>query len=67
MERGGYVYIMTNKNNTTVYVGVTSDLLARVTEHREKKYSTGFTAKYNVSKLVYYEGFFSMQERSKLK
>ena len=51
-----YVYILTNKSNTVLYVGVTSDLERRVWEHKEKVYA-GFTSKYNVNKLVYYEDF----------
>ncbi len=51
-----YVYIMTNKNNRVLYTGITNDLKKRVYEHREK-YVNGFTKKYNVSKLVYYEIF----------
>ena len=49
-----YVYIMTNKNNTTFYVGVTNDLVRRVWEHKNKIHK-GFTARYNLNKLVYYE------------
>ena len=51
-----YVYFMTNKNNTTIYIGVTSNLVKRVYEHKTKKFK-GFTAKYNCDKLVYYEEF----------
>jgi putative endonuclease len=51
-----YVYIMTNKNNRVLYTGVTNDLLRRVWEHKEKLVD-GFTRKYNISKLVYYEVF----------
>lgn len=47
---------MTNVKNTVLYTGVTSDLVRRVYEHREKLVS-GFTKKYNVVKLVYYEAF----------
>ena len=47
---------MTNKNNRVLYTGVTNDLKRRVYEHKEK-FVEGFTKKYNVSKLVYYEVF----------
>ena len=47
---------MTNKVNTVIYTGVTSDLKKRVYEHKEKL-ADGFTKKYNVDKLVYYEIF----------
>ena len=47
---------MTNKNNKVLYTGITNDLKRRVYEHKEK-YVAGFTTKYNVSKLVYYEIF----------
>lgn len=53
----GFIYIITNKNNTTLYIGVTSNLPKRITEHKEKKYPTSFSAKYNLNKLVYYEAF----------
>ena len=49
-----FVYILTNAWNTVLYTGVTSDLKARVYHHREKLLP-GFTNRYNVSKLVYYE------------
>jgi putative endonuclease len=50
------VYILTNKLNTVVYTGVTSNLKRRVYEHK-KKIKSKFTARYNVNKLVYYEVF----------
>jgi putative endonuclease len=49
-----YVYILASKIGGTLYVGVTNDLVRRVYEHREKL-ADGFTKKYDVSKLVYYE------------
>jgi len=49
-----YVYIMTNKNNTVLYTGFTSDLKGRVYTHKEKIVD-GFTKRYNINKLVYYE------------
>ncbi len=54
MSKKGYVYIMTNKNNSVLYTGVTSDLIKRVYEHKNKLIE-GFTKKYNITKLVYYE------------
>ena len=51
-----YVYIITNKNNTTFYIGITGDLAKRVYEHRNKL-KLGFSSKYNINKLVYYETF----------
>ena len=48
------VYILTNRRNTVLYTGVTGELLRRVYQHREKLLP-GFTSRYNVSKLVYYE------------
>jgi putative endonuclease len=55
MEKGGYVYIMCSMNHTTLYVGVTSTLAARVVQHKEKLYPNSFSAKYNCIKLVYYK------------
>lgn len=49
-----YVYLLTNWNNKVIYVGVTNDLVRRIYEHKNKLVD-GFTKKYNVSKLVYYE------------
>jgi len=49
-----YVYILTNKNNHVLYTGVTNNLSRRVYEHKEKLHK-GFTQKYNINKLVYYE------------
>lgn len=54
MEKYYFVYILTNLGNTVLYTGVTNDLKRRVYEHRNKVVP-GFTAKYNVKKLVYYE------------
>ena len=62
MERGGVIYILTNKNNTVLYTGVTSDLRKRLYEHKNKIYDSSFTKKYNVSKLVYFEVFSLIEE-----
>jgi len=56
MRKQYYVYIMTNKGNTALYTGVTGNLIKRVYEHRQKLVE-GFTKRYNVVKLVYYEAF----------
>ena len=53
---------MTNKNKTTLYVGITSDLKKRVYEHKNHIYKNSFTHKYNLEYLVYYEGFHSIEE-----
>jgi putative endonuclease len=50
------IYILTNKNHTVLYVGVTNDLSRRCYEHKNKLIK-GFTQKYNVNKLVYFEIF----------
>src|SRR6188768_982599 len=62
MTKGGAVNIITNKGHTTLYVGVTSDLVGRITQHRDKMYPKSFSAQYNLSKLVYYELFHSIEE-----
>ena len=49
-----YVYLLTNKNNKVMYVGMTNNLQRRVYEHK-MKLGSGFTQKYNVNKLVYFE------------
>jgi putative endonuclease len=51
-----YIYFLTNKNKTVNYIGVTSNLLKRIYQHKSKQYK-GFTAKYNCDQLVYYEEF----------
>ena len=51
-----YIYILFNKRNGTLYTGVTSDLKKRVYEHKNKLYD-GFTSKYDVNKLGYYEEY----------
>ena len=54
MDRQYYVYIMTNKHNTVLYTGVTNDLRRRAYEHRTGQ-GSGFTSRYRITKLVYYE------------
>ncbi len=53
----GFIYIITNKNDSTLYIGATSNLPNRVEEHKEKRYQNSFSSRYNLNKLVYYEQF----------
>lgn len=70
MQRKGFTYILFNKRNGTLYVGVTSDLKRRVLEHKSK-IIPGFTKKYNVDKLGYFEECssirFAIEREKKLK
>jgi len=59
-----YVYILTNRRKTVLYTGVTSDLIKRIIQHKEKKYP-GFTQRYNVDRLVYYESHELVEEAIK--
>ena len=61
MDNQYYVYIMTNKNNTVLYTGITNDLKRRVFEHKNKLIK-GFSKKYNIDKLVYFELFDKVEE-----
>lgn len=54
MEKQFYLYIMASRRNGTIYIGVTSELIKRIWEHKEGIVK-GFTKKYNVQMLVYYE------------
>ncbi len=56
MDKEYYVYILASRRNGTLYVGVTSDLIKRVWEHKNKVVE-GFTCKYDVSRLVHFEQF----------
>lgn len=60
MTKIGFIYIMSNENKT-LYIGVTSNLSKRIFEHKEKKIK-GFTSKYNLVKLVYFEEYPSIKE-----
>ncbi len=57
-----WVYIMTNKSNTVIYTGVTSDLKNRIIQHKIKYYKESFTAKYNCNKLVFFHEFYIISE-----
>lgn len=56
MSKQYYVYILTNYTNNVFYTGVTNNLIKRIWEHKQK-FVDGFTKKYNIWKLVYYEIF----------
>jgi len=60
-NRQSYTYIMTNQYNTVLYTGATSDLQKRVWQHKEKLVE-GFTKRYHVTKLVYYEVFADIRD-----
>ena len=62
MLRGGCIYFMTNKHRTTIYLGVTSNLMRRVMEHKTKVYPNSFTARYNLDCLIFYENFGHIEE-----
>lgn len=59
-----YIYIMTNKSKGTLYIGVTSNIIKRIYEHKNKL-TDGFTKKYNLKKLVYYEIYDDINEAIK--
>ena len=61
-QRGGCVYIITNKFHKVLYVGVTSDITGRVYDHKNKTYPDSFTARYNCDKLVYYAFYPHIEE-----
>ena len=61
MMKFGFVYIFTNKNKTTLYIGVTSELQRRISEHNEG-IGSKFTKKYALKHLVYYEKFDNITE-----
>lgn len=59
--KAGYVYILTNKPNGTLYIGVTSDLKKRIWEHKNKVVE-GFSEKYDLTRLVWYEVYEDISE-----
>ncbi len=61
MEKKGFVYILFSEKNGTLYTGVTSNLVKRVYEHKQKLVD-GFTKKYNVDKLGYFEIYESIEQ-----
>ncbi len=57
----GYIYVLTNRRNGTLYVGVTSDLVKRIAQHKQKVVD-GFSAKYGLNMLVYYEEYSTIED-----
>ncbi|MDO8658440.1 MAG: GIY-YIG nuclease family protein [Candidatus Levybacteria bacterium] len=64
IQKKSYVYVLANITNRVLYIGVTGDLIKRVWEHKQKLVK-GFTEKYNVNKLIYYEIFDDINEAIK--
>ena len=62
MKKGGHIYILTNKNNRVLYIGVTSDIIKRLHQHRTGHFKNSFTSRYNLSKLVYLEKFLTIED-----
>lgn len=60
-QRQSYIYIATNSSNRVLYTGVTSDLIKRISQHKQKV-TSGFTARYQVNKLVYFETYDHIEE-----
>ena len=64
MEKKAYIYILTNSNNSVLYIGVTNSLPKRIAEHKNHTYK-GFSDKYNCTKLVYFEDFSNIKDAIK--
>jgi len=65
MNKGGHIYILTNFKKTVLYIGVTSDLVSRIIQHRNKEFKGSFTDKYNCDVLLHFEQFDSIEEAIK--
>ena len=62
IQKGGHVYITTNKTHSVLYIGVTSNIAKRIWEHKNKTYPNSFTSKYNCDILVYYNFYPLIEE-----
>ena len=60
--KGGCVYIMSNRSNSVLYIGVTSDLITRVDQHKTKYFPQSFSSRYKCFKLVYFESYHHIEE-----
>jgi len=61
MEKYGFIYIMTNKNKTVLYIGVTNNLVRRVYEHKNHLIKNSFSDRYNLEYCIYFEEFPSIE------
>jgi len=64
MKYGGYIYIITNKNRTVLYIGSTTDIKRRIFEHKKRLFG-GFSKKYNCCDLLFYEFFPDISDAAK--
>ncbi|MCC7520370.1 MAG: GIY-YIG nuclease family protein [Flavobacteriaceae bacterium] len=62
LKKKGYVYIMTNLNKSTLYIGVTNNLTRRIFEHKNRLIRNSFTARYNLEYCIYYEEYLSIEK-----
>jgi putative endonuclease len=62
LERGGYVYILTNAHHNVLYIGVTSNIEGRMAQHVSHLFKNSFSDKYNCEQLVYLEHFITIEE-----
>lgn len=62
MIKGASIYILTNKDNTTLYTGVTTNIIKRLYQHRTGEFEKSFTSKYALTKLGYYEVFLRVED-----
>jgi len=62
MQKGGWVYLLTNKGHSVIYTGVTSDLVGRILQQQQKTYPRSFTARYNINTLIYFLFFEDIRE-----
>ena len=65
MENKSWIYIVTNRKNGVLYTGMTAHLKDRIENHKTKKYTNSFSARYNIDKLVYFEEFTDIKDAYK--
>lgn len=62
INKGGYVYILTNSSRTVLYTGVTSDICSRMWQHWYEAPESSFVYRYNVKHLIYFEMYYTIEE-----